>query len=236
MNKALTALYALQQVDSALALAQRKYRALDPGRAEQTAAESARQAYEHLSQTHHETVRDLRDAELELKTVESKKKEFEAKLYGGKVQAFKELEAIQQEIEALGRQRGRLDEKILILMEQVETQRAQEAEAKATLDAAESALAQKQAEYKAAARALAEQIRGLTAEREKRAAVVPPPLLKRYDALRAAKQGIGIARIEDGLCGACHTSLPANLIRAVEETESVETCENCGRMLCWGEG
>lgn len=236
MNKALTALYALQQVDSALALAQRNYRALDPGRTEQAAAESARETHAHLSQASQETVRDLRDAELELKTVEGKKKDFEAKLYSGKVQAFKELEALQQEIEALGRQRGRLDEKILVLMEQVETQRAQEAEAKAKLDAAESALARKQAEHKAAARALAERIRALTAEREKRAAVIPPPLLKRYDALRAAKQGVGIARIEDGLCGACHTSLPTNLIRAVEETESVEICENCGRMLCGEEG
>jgi len=236
MNKALTALYALQQIDSALALAQRKYQALDPGRAEQAAAESARQTYAHLSHTYHETVRDLHDAELELKSVEAKKKDFETKLYSGKVQAFKELEAMQQEIEALGRQRSRLDEKILTLMDQIETRRAQEAEAKAKLEAAEAALAEKQTAYKTSARALAERIRALTAERPKHAETIPPPLLKRYEAIRAAKQGVGIARIEDGVCGACHTSLPANLIRLVEETENVEVCENCGRMICLVEG
>src|SRR5437773_2512001 len=109
MNQALTALYELQQVDSALAAAHRKYQALDPGRAEQAAAESARVLYDRLTREHHDTATDLKDSELELQAVETKKKNFEIKLYGGQVQAPKELQAMEAEIEALGRQRARLD-------------------------------------------------------------------------------------------------------------------------------
>ncbi len=232
MNPSLTPLYALQQIDTALALAQRQYQALDQGRAEQAAAESARVMYERMQRTLQETQTDLRDSELELEAVERKKKEYEKKLYSGKVQSPKELMDIQGEIDALGRQRGRLDERILKLMEQLEIRRQEEAEGRGKLQVAEAALATKQAQYKAAARALAGQMKLLMAKREEAAKPIPAPLMKRYDSIRAGKQGVGIAQIQDGLCGACHTNLPLNLIRRVEETENVETCENCGRMLC----
>src|SRR3989442_12357173 len=119
MNATLSALYALQQVDSSLALAMRQYQALDPGRAEQAAAETARTMYDRMLRTLHETEGDLKDSELELQTVEKKKKDFETKLYSGKVSNPKELQSMQEEIEALGRQRGRLDDRILTLMAQL---------------------------------------------------------------------------------------------------------------------
>src|SRR5947207_1768280 len=138
MNPNLSALYALQQVDSALALATRQYQALDPGRAEQSAAESALALHDRLLRSLHETEGNLKDSELEQLAVEKKKKDFETKLYSGKVQAPKELASMQEEIEALGRQRGRLDERILTLMDEAEVRRTEEAEAKARLEAADA--------------------------------------------------------------------------------------------------
>src|SRR5258708_5024868 len=123
MNEALTALYALQQIDSALALATRKHLALDPGRAELAAAEAALKSYDEITHAFHSSSGSLKDTELELQGVEKKAKDFENKLYSGKVQNPKELQSMQEEIEALGRQRGRLDEQILTLMEEVETHR-----------------------------------------------------------------------------------------------------------------
>lgn len=234
MNQALNALYELQQVDTALAAAHRRYRALDQGAAEQAAAESARALHERTAQELHETETDLRDAELEQRTVEANKKKYEDKLYGGKVTNFKELESIQQEIEALGRQRGKLDERILTLMDQLEARRAAEAQAAAKQKADDEALARKQAEYKAAARKVALEAQALTAEREKQAAAVAPALLKRYETIRAAKQGVGIGRIEEGRCSVCHQQISGDTIRAVEDTDRPTTCDNCGRLLCVG--
>jgi hypothetical protein len=232
MNDALTALYALQQVDSALVKAQRQYQALDPGQAEKEAAEQARARAERISHEYHETLRNLHDAELELKSVEAKKKECESKLYGGKITVPKEMAAMQQEIEALGRQRGRLDERVLTLMDAIETQKGEEAETKAALEAAEAALAKKQSEYRTLSRQLAAKIQNLQQRRTEMISSIPAPLLKRYEAIRSSHGGVGIARVEGGLCGACHTSLSSNVIRAIETTATVETCENCGRLLC----
>src|SRR5690349_3133074 len=166
MNENLLALYALQEVDSALMLATRQYQALDPGRAEQAAAETAQVLHDRLLKALHETEGNLKDSELEQLAVEKKKKDFETKLYGGMVQNPKELSAMQDEIEALGRQRGRLDERILTLMDELETRRTEEAAAKTQRDQTEAALVVKQTDYKSTARKLAKRIQELTAERE----------------------------------------------------------------------
>ncbi len=231
MNEALAALYALQQIDSALARANRKLQSLDAGQAEQATADTARAAFDQISQTAHNTHGSLKDSELELQSVEKKRKDHETKLYGGMIQNPKELSAMQDEIEALGRQQGKLDERILSLMEDVEKRRTEEAQAKDALDRAEAALTAKLAAYKAAARVLSKEIRSLTSQRSEAVKPIAPALLKRYDSFRAGKQGVAIGKLEDGRCGACHTNLPSNLIRRAETTESVELCENCGRML-----
>lgn len=232
MNDALRALYALQEVDTALALAQRESNRLDPGHQEASEVERCGREHTAAADRLQSATRDLAASELELRSVEQKKKGFEDKLYGGKVQNFKELESIQQEIEALGRQRSRLDERILLLMEEGDSARTLEATTGAALKAAEDALASRRAHYHAAAKRLAGVIREQSTLREQRVRGVPATLLARYDAIRAQRQGVGIAAIDGDLCGACHTRLPSDVIRSVHNTDAIELCDNCGRLVC----
>lgn len=234
MNEALNALYELQRVDSALAVASRKFNALDPGRAEEAAAESARAIHERMVGAHHETARDLQDAELELKSIEKKKVDYEYKLKSGKG-SWKELEQFQQEVDALGRHRSLLDERILTLMEQLEVRRKAETESTAALEQAEKALKTKQADYKTNYRTLGASIKTLTAARAEKVKAIAAPLLKRYEAIRVGKQGVGISKIEGDSCSVCHTNLPTEVIEDVTKTQNLETCPNCGRLLCLGE-
>jgi len=233
MKDALLALYALQEVDTALAVARRKLDGLDRGDAERAAAESARTLFERISRTLHDTSRDLTDAELELQSVEQKKKQYEDRLYGGRVTNPKELTSMQEEIEALGRQRGRLEERILVLMDQVDALKAQVREAQEKHTAADALLNEKEAAYREAYREISERIAALDERRAKAREAVPVALLKRYEAIQAQRGGVGAARIEGNVCSVCHTSLPTNLIRRVQAGESVELCENCGRILCY---
>ena len=231
MNEALNALYELQRVDSALAVATRKYQALDPGREEKAAAESSRVLHERMVRAHHETARDLQDAELELKSIESKKIDYEYKLKSGKG-SWKELEQFQQEVDALGRHRAMLDERILTLMDQLEERRTAEEDSKRALEQADAALAAKEKDFKAGSRTLAAQINTLKAAREERVRGIAPALLKRYEAIRAGKQGVGIAQLVGDDCGACHTNLPSEVVENVVKSDRLETCPNCGRLLC----
>jgi predicted nucleic acid-binding Zn-ribbon protein len=55
--------------------------------------------------------------------------------------------------------------------------------------------------------------------------------LRRYDALRPAHRGRGVATVENGICQQCRISLtPATLHRARSSAELV-TCGNCGCIL-----
>jgi len=231
MNPALPDLYALQEVDSALAAAYKQYRALDQGQAEKAAADAARVAFDEIAHTHHTTAGSLKDAELELQSLEARKKDHESKLYGGKITVFKELTAMQDEIASLGRHRALLDDKILELMEEVEAHRAQEAEAKTKLEAAEAAFAEKQTRFKAAGRHLAKEIKTLTAKREESLKPIPPAILKRYEAIRTAKQGVGIGKVVRGTCGGCGTNINSGAVSRAQDTQGIEVCDNCGRIL-----
>lgn len=232
MKEKLAALYALQQVDSAIDALKRGYAALDTGAVEKAAYELAHATHAEANADLHRISTEIRDAELEQKQIETKRAEYESKLYGGSVRAVKELQAMQEEIDMLGRQRARLDERILALMEQIETARSHEAERKRSADAARKAMRQKQAGYKHNVEQLQNEARVLAQRRKKAAAVVPADLMKRYEALRTAYRGLAVARLEDNnACSACRMGVPTSLVTSVRAGSAVCLCDNCGRIL-----
>jgi uncharacterized protein len=233
MKAELTALYTLQQLDSALDHLKRDFAALDSGQAEKTASAAAKAAYEEAAATLHADSAALKDAELEQQSATDKKADYEKKLYGGVVTNPKELMAMQAEIEMLDRQRARLDEKILALMTALESHRVREAETKKAYDAAKRALKAKQTQYRTLAEEITQQARALIAARPKQVKPIPPDLLKRYDALRATKGGLAIVPLEDGnACGGCKMGLNTMLVTLVREGDKIEVCQNCKRILC----
>jgi predicted nucleic acid-binding Zn-ribbon protein len=232
MNQALIALHALQEVDTAIAHTERDFRALDTGAVEKAELDSAEAAHTEAAEELRRAERDRLDAELELKSVEEKKRDHEGKLYSGKVTNGKELDAMQHEVEALGRRRAHLDGLILERMERGDEQARAVADLSATLERARAAYSVKAEAYAGRARRLRADMAGLQRMRAERVVDVAPPLLKRYEAIRAAKHGVGLAAIADGRCGACRTSLPKNTVIGVRETDNLITCESCGRLLC----
>ena len=231
MNSALTALYDLQQVDSALARIEKQYRSLDSGAAENTSFETAKAQFSDADKTHHGASAELHDADLELKSVALKIKEFETKLYDGKTTNFKELQVFGLEVEALKRQASKLETRILDLGETLKLTETAKSSANVELKANKAAFESKNETHSAGEKKFTGQIRILMGERKKRLALVPPALLKRYESLRKAKQGVGVARLVESRCETCHTNLPSNLVTLVTETDAIETCENCGRLL-----
>ena len=62
---------------------------------------------------------------------------------------------------------------------------------------------------------------------------VPQPLLTAYDRLRSRLGGVAVARLVGGRCDGCHLSLPAMELDRIrhQSAGSLETCEQCGRIL-----
>src|SRR5579875_409108 len=120
----LQALYALQQIDTQILRAKRAQAALDNGAQASQQAQVARDAELARRDALHRLSAELKDSELKLSGLETKRKSYQQKLYQGTVTNARELSNIEREIEALGRQRSDLDGKILALMEQTEQAQA----------------------------------------------------------------------------------------------------------------
>ncbi len=228
----LTALYAVQQIDTQILRAKRSQSNLDNGTAAAAAAAAANAAAQAKKAELHTLAGDLKDNELKLSTVETKRKSYQQKLYQGSVTNAKELANIEREIEALGRQQSDLDGRILILMEEVEQAQVGSSAAEAEAHTAEGHRAEIIAAYRSRYEALTLELTSLMQQRDNAAASVEDKaVLKRYDGIRAKAAGIGIAKVEGDTCGGCRMKLSSTLIKAVKEQAQIQTCENCGRLL-----
>jgi predicted nucleic acid-binding Zn-ribbon protein len=119
-------------------------------------------------------------------------------------------------------------------MDDVERLTPVEAAAQAVMEKARKAHEAKLAAHAKRTGLLNAKLQELERQREDRLPAVPADLLRRYDNIRSHAHGVGIGRIDSGRCGACHTNLPAQTVHCVKHDLGLRTCDNCGRMLCWG--
>jgi predicted nucleic acid-binding Zn-ribbon protein len=232
----LTELWTLQQIDTETHRLKRERSRLDDGAALRQAFEAATREAEGLEARLRKLRAELADAELELKKIEGKKSDFERRLYEGKTTNPKELTAMEQEIAMLGRQRGRLDETVLTLMDGIETTSAELTAANERRDQAEARWRGQDELFKRETARIDAEMAALAPRREAAAKALEPSTLARYENLRARQSNIAVARFVDGTCSACHTRMASMITRKLHEGQSYTYCENCTRFLIAGEG
>lgn len=170
----------------------------------------------------------------EIAMVQEKRGHEQDRLYSGSVTAPKELQAIQEEIDALDRRIRALEDDELELMELAEPLdarlarlAAEHAAATSDLDAARSALRE------AAGGVDVELEQALASRAEVVASVGDDGLVAEYERLRPSFDGIVIARLVGTMCGGCHLSLSAvegDRLRKLP-ADARATCDECGRLL-----
>lgn len=231
MSAELRALHELQLIDLELAKAQKAKASLDDGSAEKEQVEAVTREVERTDKLLHEASSEVQDKELTLKSVEAKQKMFRDKLYSGTVTSPKELESMEKEIEMLGRQKDKLEEGILELLDVVEERKSALAVAEAALKQHAGELAAYLEKLQQDGMALDARIKELAAKREQALLAVDAALLKRYEAMRAHLGGVVVSKVEGDRCSACHTNIMPFTMRELRAGKEIQTCENCGRLL-----
>ena len=173
----------------------------------------------------------LRSLELELQTAADKSRKVEQDLYSGRVGNPKELTAMQEDVAALGRQRRKIEDEMLALMEETEQLAKTVGTLEAQRQARERELEEDLAQYQTHTRTLAGQLETLRGTRETKAAELDPDLLRRYERLRPRKEGVAVAAVVGGICDGCHVAIPEGRAAEILEGNRVFTCEECGRIL-----
>ncbi len=60
-------------------------------------------------------------------------------------------------------------------------------------------------------------------------------LLATYERVRKGRGNQVMVAIRRRACGACHKSVPPQIIQEIRKGEKIYTCDNCGRILIWTE-
>jgi len=71
----------------------------------------------------------------------------------------------------------------------------------------------------------------LETERAAIAAQANRAALDRYERVRKARKGIGVAEVVEGRCSACHLALRLQLFQELKRDDQIMACENCQRIL-----
>lgn len=235
MRETLRQLYALQQIDTHLAQVEKARAELDSGAALRAECDALRATLSEESSRLHALETEMRDKELQLKSVEDKRQRHRDRLYSGTITNPKEIESLNQEVAALGRQKGSLEEAILLLMEDVETQQGKVNELRQALSEKENQLSAVEKNYQETMARLNARGEELQEQREQMTSQIEESALRRYEFIRARAHNLAIVKVQDEICPACSVAFASVIFRRLKETEDELTCENCGRLLYWEE-
>lgn len=228
-------LLAVQQMDTTIAQLRHRLATL-PARTRITQEEAALVSISTerapLLSRRDDLARSQKRVEDEVSGIEAKVTQEESRLYSGSVTSPRELQSIQEEIDALRRRQGNLETEVLEIMDLTEPVEAALAALDAREDEVEARLVALRAE-------LAEQSADVEAElattESGRAAAVAhldPALVTTYDKLRVDLGGTAVARLTGSVCGACHLGLSAvDAERIRKGLVAVPTCPECGALL-----
>jgi uncharacterized protein len=224
-------LFDLQQIDSSLDRRVARMREIDAQMGDSPELVAARAAHDearallarHQAGLKHHT-HDAEDVAIRLKMQEKR-------LYGGSIKNPKELSQVQDEVNHMKSRIKALDDSILDAMLEVEEAEARAASRKSDLERLDGDQQQFQAGLLEEKDKLTEQARVLQVKRQRAIADIPWADLQAYERLRRARGGVAVAAVHQGLCGGCHVSVPAHVLRTARSSSEFTLCPSCGRIL-----
>ncbi len=226
----------LQTVDTTIAQLQHRRRQL-PEHAEIARAQAERAALGERITAARTRVLDLEQdqakAEADLVPVRQRRERDQQRVGDGSITDGKQLRALLDEIDHLGRRIGDLEDVQLEIMERLEASQAELAELTARRASGDDALRALLAARDGQLGALDAELGEASAERSAIAATLPADLLAAYTRTAERAGGTGAALLKGGRCGGCQLQLnTADLNRhRAAAADEVLRCEECNRIL-----
>jgi predicted nucleic acid-binding Zn-ribbon protein len=177
--------------------------------------------------------REQRKADADVEQVKSRRVRNQERIDAGQVGDPKQLQALQHEIETLGRRINDLEDVEIDVMERLEAAQKELAGCMAELDTLRVEIDETTVARDGAASDISARRSVAEAERTTLADELPEQLRTLYERLRAQLGGVGAGRIQRGRCGGCQLDIgAADLARmAAAPDDEVLRCEECNRIL-----
>ncbi len=230
------ALYRLQEVELTMLQAQKRLHDITAALSGNQTIRAAEEAVSAVQQVLTPLQTRSRNLELEIQSNNDKIKQTDEALYSGRVRNPKELQDMQQEIEALKHRNRDLEDTLLEVMLLVEG-------AEAELRNAQSNLAAARADWEKEHQHLLEEQNRLKADftvqkqkREQVLADVSEESVKVYSALKPRKNNQPVALLLNQSCSFCRVEQEMAVIAEARKGQKLVTCSSCGRILAYRSG
>ncbi len=195
----------------------------------QEEAERVRTELESTRQAIVDHRKDYRLAEVDLKAAEDRINSYSVQLYSAKTN--EQYKAFLKEIEAQKKLKSRIEDRMIVLLEEAERLEARRR-------AVEQAAGQVEAETGrkvAALEAERQEVTTAVAEREqcrtKLLGALPPNVVALYERIRKSKGGLAVVTTHNERCNGCYNPIPAQRLLEIARQDRIHTCEACGRIL-----
>lgn len=175
--------------------------------------------------------RDLRSKERKLMGVNENLKRYGEKIYGVKTQ--KEMVALDHEIDLARKEKDRLENRIIELMEETENLSLEIEKKEQELNVERGELLMREKACQEKLNRDKKELDLLLAEKRDIVTKVGKDLLVLYEKLRKNKNNLAIVPIKNEACQGCFMTIPPQVINEVKMNEELIRCENCVRILYW---
>ena len=225
------ALYQLQEIDRDILRSDQRLQAIAAILQNNEAVLQAQAHTDSAAQTLSRLQAQMRDQELTIQANVQKTETNEQRLYSGSVRNPKELQDLQQEVQALKNWRAELEDRLLELMVAVEEAEAEWESQQTSLNTITTSQENEHHNLLEEQEQLQEVITNRQKERVGAVAKVTPENIKLYDNLRGKKANQPVAVLQGGTCGVCGIKQTTAIEQEVRRGQKLVYCTNCGRIL-----
>jgi predicted nucleic acid-binding Zn-ribbon protein len=171
--------------------------------------------------------------EMEIKALEGKQSKYQSQLF--KVKTNREYDAVTHEIDTVKANISKKESQLLEFMELEEDLQQSIKTNEVMINDLKIKLDEKKAELKKRMVTTEKEEKAFNQRREKLIKELEPRLLKTYERIRKAKNGLAVVSVGRGSCGGCFNNLPPQRILEIRDMDRMYLCEVCGRILVWDE-
>ena len=169
------------------------------------------------------------DGELDLASKDEGIKKLERQLYSLKTN--KEYQAMLQQINDAKADASVIEDKILLLFDQVDKAKNDIDKEKQRLKEEEGVFVGEKKKIETRMKEIDDRLAQLEAQRQQVIPEIEPKILVQYDRILANRDGLAIVSVKDNSCQGCNMHVPPQVINLIKMYERIITCEVCNRML-----
>ncbi len=230
MNSDLRILIALQDLDQKIATLQKQIAEV-PAKVQSLEEELRRLQQTQIQRAAHcqELAKRRRAYEGEVEMMRSKLSKLKDQLMA--VKTNKEYTAMLHEIQMAESQIRAEEDKILEVMEELETLEGELKQSEKDLSARTTDLEQSIRRHEASAPVMEAEVARLQSEKAAMEESVEAELLSRYRRIAAVRKGVALAEAKDELCSACHVRIRPQVYADLRRSETIFHCDSCDRIL-----